>query len=101
MKLALSAAALSLAALATPATAAPPMGKIGSEGLAVPVASWQYHANCGWRNGKWVVDLGAGKIVICRPNRPSRDYIWYKSGSREGWYDRRKKSWHNKDWGPR
>ena len=64
----------------------------------VPVASWRYHENCGWRSGRWIVDLGAGRIVACRPNRPDRNYVWRNEGARQGWYDRRTRAWHYNNW---
>lgn len=66
--------------------------------FAQPVASWRYHRNCGWRGGRWVVDLGAGKIVACRPNRPGRDYVWRDEGPRHGWYHRRERRWFFNKW---
>ena len=62
------------------------------------IASWRYHQNCGWQSGRWVVDLGAGRIVACRPNRPGRNYGWRNEGARQGWYDGRARSWHYNNW---
>lgn len=82
------------------ASAAPsaPLADPSVSPTAEPAASWRYHRNCGWRDGRWVVDIGRGKLVVCRPNRPGRNWVWYKEGNREGWYDRRHKAWHHKNW---
>jgi hypothetical protein len=58
-------------------------------------ASWRYDDNCAWRDGRWVVDLGIGRLVLCRPTRPGRDWNWRNDGRRQGWYDRRRNVWHN------
>ena len=49
----------------------PAIDTIATERPAELVASWRYHNNCAWQGGRWVVDLGTGRLVICRPNRPS------------------------------
>lgn len=64
----------------------------------VEQAQYRYHRNCGWRGGRWVVDLGAGKLVVCRPNRPGRNYIWREEGKRRGWYNPRQRQWHFHNW---
>lgn len=66
--------------------------------LVQPIASWRYHKNCGWRGGRWVVDLGAGRIIACRPNRPGRDYVWRNEGPRHGWYRPRDRRWYFDKW---
>ena len=66
--------------------------------LAQPIASWRYHQRCGWRGGRWVIDLGAGRIVACRPNRPGRDYIWRDAGPRQGWCRPRDRRWYFNRW---
>lgn len=93
-------AAIGIGLCAGAATAAPvaPLAEPTLAPTAEPVASWRYDRRCGWRDGRWVVDLGAGKLVVCRPYRPGRNWVWYKEGTREGWYDRRKKSWHYRNW---
>jgi hypothetical protein len=101
MKFLSHAAALSVLGLSAQSTAAlprPPLDQLAPIPLIENVASWRYHNNCGWQGGRWVVDLGAGKFVVCRPNRPSRDYNWRREGNREGWYDRRSKGWHFDKW---
>ena len=94
--------ALAFAAVlpATQASAAPVPAHPGSLAptLVEAVASWRYHDNCGWSGGRWVVDLGAGKIVACRPRRPDGDWRWRHEGNHEGWYDRRRSSWHYNKW---
>ena len=60
-----------------------------------PVASWQYHRNCGWQGGRYIVDLGVGRIVACRPYRPSREYAWRSADGRDGWYNNRRRAWHD------
>jgi hypothetical protein len=61
--------------------------------------AWRYHRNCGWRGGRWVIDLGAGRIVACRPNRPrGADWHWRSEGPRHGWYHRRDRRWHFDRW---
>ena len=87
-----------LSATAASAMPAIPPSPDSGAGLVLPVHSWRYHNNCGWRDGRWVVDLGAGKFVVCRPNRPGRDYRWHREGQRHGWYDPRRRSWHNERW---
>lgn len=62
-----------------------------------PVASWRYDDNCAWRDGRWVVDLGIGSVVLYRPTRPSRDWNWRNDGRRQGWHDRRLNVWHRHD----
>jgi hypothetical protein len=86
--------------LGTSAVALPGGAKIYADGngLVQQVASWRYHQNCGWRDGRWVVDLGGARFVACRPNRPSREYSWHREGNREGWYDSRRRSWHYNNW---
>ena len=93
-------AAIGFSLCAGAATAAPTVsiGDINATPSAEPVASWRYHRSCGWRDGRWVVDLGGGKLVVCRPNRPGRNWVWFREGNREGWYDRRRKDWHHKNW---
>ncbi len=92
----ITAAVLTVAAAgsasALPQTAKPD----GATSLVQQTASWRYHRGCSWRDGRWVVDIGAGKIVVCRPNRPSGKYWeWHREGGREGWWDRRHKRWHH------
>jgi hypothetical protein len=93
--LATLACGFSTAAMALPASKA-----IGTapDSAVQQVASWQYHQNCGWRNGRWVVDLGGARIVSCRPNRPSRDFTWHREGNREGWYNSHNRAWHYNSW---
>ena len=87
---------------AAPATTgkptAPQLSDRGGVPFAQPVASWRYHQKCGWRGGRWVVDLGAGRIIACRPNRPGRDYIWRNEGPRQGWYRPRDRRWNFNRW---
>ena len=90
---ALGAALWAAPAVAFQAPAAPTTGD-----LATPVASWRYAANCGWRGNRWVLDLGNGRVSACRPNRPGRNYVWHRDGGREGWYDRRQRDWHYKQY---
>ena len=86
-------ATIGLAGLSTSATALPlPAAGTAAPSAVEPVAVWRYHAKCGWREGRWVVDLGAGKLVVCRPNRPGKAWVWHKEGNREGWWDRRRKA---------
>jgi hypothetical protein len=59
-----------------------------------PVASWRYDDNCAWRDGRWTVDMGIGRVVLCRPTRPGREWTWRNDGRRQGWYDRRRNAWH-------
>ncbi len=61
-------------------------------------ASERYHRNCRWRDGRWVVNLGVGRVVLCRPNRPGRDWRWHSDGPRHGWYNDRRRAWHNNRW---
>lgn len=93
-------AALFAALIGTAASAMPSVGPVSEPvtQLVTPVASWRYHNNCGWRDGRWVVDMGAGRFVVCRPNRPGRDYRWHREGERHGWYDSRRRAWHNDRW---
>ncbi len=101
MKILTLAAALPLLGLSAQTTSASPLLPLESHtpsSVIELVASWRYHNNCGWQGGRWVVDLGAGKLVVCRPNRPSRDYNWRREGNREGWYDRRNRGWHFDKW---
>lgn len=88
-------AGLSASAMAVP-LADPAAGSRAP--LAEPVASWRYNKNCAWNNGRWVVDLGRGKIVVCRPVRPGREWSWHREGNREGWWDRRRHVWHYQKW---
>ncbi len=76
----------------------PPLHHESSQPAFERVASWRYNNNCGWQGGRWVVDLGAGRLVLCRPNRPGRNYNWRRDGNREGWYDRRARTWHFDRW---
>lgn len=81
------------------AQAAPAMPGAGAAARTlVEPAQWRYHRKCSWRGGRWIVDLGAGRIVVCRPNRPGRDWIWRDEGPRHGWYHPRRKSWHFRNW---
>ena len=88
---------LTSAITASAASAVPVVGvgALDQSTLVQPVASWQYHRNCGWQGGRYIVDLGAGRIVSCRPNRPSREYSWRSFEGREGWYSNRRKTWHD------
>lgn len=61
-------------------------------------ASWRYHRGCAWRGDRWIVDIGRGKIVTCRPFRPGPGFVWYSEGNRQGWYDKRRRAWHNNNW---
>jgi hypothetical protein len=47
---------------------------------------------------KPAIHLGAGNLMLCRPNRPGRNYNWRREGNREGWYDRRARTWHFDRW---
>lgn len=59
--------------------------------------AWRYHRGCSWRDGRWVVDLGAGRLVVCRPHRPrGHDWTWHRDGGHEGWWHRRHHRWHHK-----
>lgn len=92
-------ATIGAAALSTNATAVPlPAAGNDVTSAVEPVATWRYHRSCGWRGGRWVVDLGGGKLVVCRPNRPGKNWMWHREGNREGWWDRRRKAWHNDKW---
>ena len=73
-------------------------GDRASQSLVEPVASWRYNNNCSWQGGRWAVDLGGGKLVVCRPNRPGRDYSWRREGQRNGWYHRNERRWHHNNW---
>lgn len=94
--------AAALLASATAAQAAPVALEKPAAPAAAPlaqqVASWRYHERYGWRGGRWVVDLGAGRIVACRPHRPGRDYVWRNEGPRHGWYHRRERRWFFDRW---
>jgi hypothetical protein len=96
----LLAAALGLMVPAGSAMAAPVVkfSDAGGNSLVQHVASWRYHDNCGWSGGRWVVDLGAGKIVACRPRRPEGNWGWRHEGNHEGWYDKRRSAWHYDKW---
>ena len=94
----LSILALPMGAVNAQAAPATPAAPTTSAADVHQVASWRYNANCGWRGGRWVVDLGAGKIVACRPNRPGRDWVWRNEGPRHGWYHRRDRKWHYNKW---
>ena len=83
-------------ALALPAGQAPTTASPAAD--VHQIASWRYHANCGWQGGRWVFDQGGGKLVVCRPNRPGRDYVWRDEGPRHGWYHRRDHTWHFNNW---
>jgi hypothetical protein len=101
MKRTILAATLLSIALPTVSALAAPVVKLGETAanpLVQTVASWRYAQNCGWNNGRWVVDIGRGKIIACRPNRPGRDYAWHREGNREGWYDNRRRAWHYDKW---
>jgi len=69
-----------------------------NQSMVEPVDSWRYHRDCRWGGGRWVVDLGAGKLIACRPYRPHGDWRWHREGDREGWYDGRRHAWHNDRW---
>lgn len=88
------AAAAATAGLASAAQALPVGEPAQDSTLVQPVASWRYHRNCGWHEGRWTVDLGGGRIVVCRPMRPSRDWVWRDEGPRHGWYHPGRKEWH-------
>lgn len=100
MKYSVTAAGLALLGATVPASAIPLSDRAPAQAQSVvhDIASWRYHNNCGWRGGRWVVDLGGGKLVICRPNRPGRDYVWRDEGPRHGWYNRNRKVWHFNNW---
>lgn len=83
------------AAVALPA--GPAAKPVTGASLVHETAPWRYHRGCSWRDGRWVVDLGAGKLVVCRPNRPrGGSWMWHREGGREGWWDRRHKRWHHR-----
>ena len=95
------ATALTVLGLSTGSSAAFPAPRLGDLPQALPierVASWRYHDNCGWQGGRWVVDLGAGRLVLCRPIRPDRSYDWRRERNREGWYNRRSRTWYFDKW---
>ncbi len=96
----LAAALLGLTLAAGSAMAAPvvKLGETAGSPLVQNVASWRYHENCGWAGGRWVVDIGAGKIVACRPRRPEGNYRWRREGNHEGWYDNRRRAFHYDKW---
>ena len=102
MKRALIAASLGILGFsASGASALPAMGvpdKPETRSQVEPVASWRYHRNCGWNSGRWIVDLGGGRIVDCRPMRPGRDYVWRDEGSHHGWWHSRERRWHFNNW---
>lgn len=93
-------AALVTCLTATIADAAPTVvaTDIAPAGVVEKAQSWRYHNDCSWRGGRWVADLGVGRLVICRPHRPGRDYQWRSEGRRQGWYDNRRRSWHHNQW---
>jgi hypothetical protein len=64
----------------------------------IQVDSWRYSDRCGWSGGRWILDLGQGRLVGCRPVRPSGDWRWNRDGNREGWYDNRRRAWHYDKW---
>jgi hypothetical protein len=92
----IAASAFILGVTGTVATAVPvfPPHGLPIDGRLQPVASWRYHDNCAWRDGRYIVDLGIGRVVLCRPTRPGRDWNWRNDGRRQGWYDRRRNVWH-------
>jgi len=93
--LALSGAAV--AAMTTFAASAAPLPMMKQSGTSAveQVQGWRYHRGCGWDGRRWVVDLGAGRIVVCRPNRPGRDWVWRSDGPRQGWWNPRRRHWHH------
>ena len=84
------------------ANAAPTMhgllGEIAIGTLAQPVASWRYHRECVWNGSGWSIDLGDGRVVLCRPYRPNREWYWHTEGPRHGWYHRKRNVWHYNKW---
>lgn len=83
-------------ALTTAASAAPlPTIERSEAGVVEKVQGWRYHRGCGWDGRRWVVDLGAGRIVVCRPNRPGRGWVWRSDGPRQGWYHPGRRHWHH------
>ena len=77
-------------AFTTAASAAPlPTIKHSEASIVEHAQGWRYHRGCGWNGSRWVVDLGAGRFVICRPNRPGRGWVWRSDGPRQGWWNPR------------
>ena len=68
------AAALLLAVPAFGASAMTVPKSSASSDIVQPVASWRYYDRCAWTGRGWSVDLGNGRIVVCRPNRPGRNW---------------------------
>ena len=96
----LSLAVVATAAMLTGSASAGPVVKLDGTGSSIvtQVDSYRYSDRCGWSGGRWLLDLGAGRLVTCRPVRPSGDWRWHRDGDREGWYDNRRRSWHYDKW---
>ena len=57
-----------------------------------------FRRNCVWINNGWRYKRGSS-YVVCRPYRPSgRGWVWHREGDRFGWWDPRRRSWHNREW---
>lgn len=96
--LATSATLLGLSAAGASALPVTKVDKPEGASLVEPVHAWRYHRNCGWRGGRWVVDLGGGRLVVCRPYRPGRAWVWRDEGPRHGWYHPRDRRWSFDRW---
>ena len=97
----IAAVALGLGLSATSANAIPTLRLVGEQKTSAveeAQSSWRYHNRCGWRGGRWVVELGGGGLVLCRPNRPGREWRWHSDGGRHGWYNDRRRRWHHNRW---
>ncbi len=54
--------------------------------------------DCVWVDNKWTYQRG-DKRLVCRPDRPTgQGWNWHREGTRYGWYNSGRKSWHNRNW---
>lgn len=90
-------AASSLFAAMAPASAAPNSLNLGLAS-GQPGYVQTVRSDCSWVNGGWFYRNGAQRFVVCRPDRPGRDYSWRREGRQFGWYHPQRREWHNRNW---
>lgn len=90
------AASVPCALIGAPAVAAPLIRAPAIEDAAPPIV--QIRSDCHWVDNKWTYQRG-DKRLVCRPDRPrGNSWRWHREGTRYGWYNPGRKSWHNRNW---
>ena len=82
-------------ASAAPLTRSAPAADVASP--VTQVQGYRYRKDCVWINKGWGYRDRHGKVLVCRPYKPSGSgWYWHSEGGRHGWYHRQRKHWHHK-----